>query len=281
MILSDEALRSLLQEDCPCGDLTTETLGIGRKSARITFTARQAMTVCCTEEASRMFELTGAKSTIKIGSGQTVAAGTPLLEAAGSAESLHQAWKVAQTLMEATSGIASAAHAITEALCVAHMQTPVACTRKNFPGTKALAIKAIKAGGATVHRLGLSETILLFPEHLIFAEQTPADTVQAIRTRLPEKKVVIEVKDLESALVWAQAGADVLQFDKFTPAALKDSLMQITATLGRRPPKFAAAGGINARNAVEYAAAGVDLLVTSSPYSAPPADVQVNLYANS
>lgn len=281
MILSDEALRSLLQEDCPCGDLTTETLGIGRKSAQITFTARQAMTVCCTEEASKMLELTGAKSTIKIESGQTVAAGTLLLEATGSAQALHQAWKVAQTLMEATSGVASATHAMIKALSAAGMSVPVACTRKNFPGTKALAIKAIKAGGATVHRLGLSETVLLFPEHLMFTEQTPAETVQAIRARLPEKKVVVEVKDLASAMVWAQAGADVLQFDKFTPAALKDCLEQVTATLGRHHPKFAAAGGVNARNAVEYVAAGADLLVTSSPYSAPPADVQVNFYAGS
>ena len=39
----------------------------------------------------------------------------------------------------------------------------------------------------------------------------------------------------------------------------------------------AAAGGINARNAAAYAAAGADILVTSAPYSAPPLDVAVQI----
>ena len=42
-----------------------------------------------------------------------------------------------------------------------------------------------------------------------------------------------------------------------------------------RVPLIAAAGGINATNAGDYAAAGADLLVTSAPYWAPPKDVQV------
>jgi molybdenum transport protein len=40
-------------------------------------------------------------------------------------------------------------------------------------------------------------------------------------------------------------------------------------------PLLAAAGGIRADNAAAYVAAGADFLVTSSPYWAPPKDVQV------
>lgn len=281
MIISDEYLRALLRDDCPCGDLTTEALGFGDTPAQLSFRARSRMTVCCSEEAARMFAMLGADSRVVTPSGQTVEAGTLLLEAAASAAALHQAWKVAQTLMEACSGIASAAHAMNEALLKAGWQTPVACTRKNFPGTKELAIKAIKAGGATVHRLGLSETILLFPEHLMFLHQTPAETVTHLHARLPEKKIVVEVKDAASALEWSKAGADVLQFDKFTPVAFRECLQQITTSLPAPYPKFAAAGGVNARNAAEYAAAGADFLVTSAPYSAPPADVQVDFHLSS
>ena len=41
-------------------------------------------------------------------------------------------------------------------------------TRKVIPGTKELAIKAVVAGGGFPHRLGLSETVLIFRQHLNF-----------------------------------------------------------------------------------------------------------------
>jgi molybdenum transport protein len=40
-------------------------------------------------------------------------------------------------------------------------------------------------------------------------------------------------------------------------------------------PLVAVAGGVNARNAADYARAGADILVTSAPYWAPPSDVRV------
>ena len=42
---------------------------------------------------------------------------------------------------------------------------PVECTRKAMPGGRALSVRAVRAGGAGMHRLGLSESILIFPEH--------------------------------------------------------------------------------------------------------------------
>ena len=42
-------------------------------------------------------------------------------------------------------------------------------------------------------------------------------------------------------------------------------------------PLIAAAGGINASNAADYARAGADVLVTSAPYTAKPLDVKVTM----
>ncbi|HOE41990.1 MAG TPA: hypothetical protein PLB25_10235 [Rhodoferax sp.] len=54
--LNDSQLLALLEDDVPCADLTTDTVGIGEQSAQIEFRARFAMTVCASEEAARMFE---------------------------------------------------------------------------------------------------------------------------------------------------------------------------------------------------------------------------------
>ena len=268
--LTDEELGRLLQDDAPCGDLTTESLVIGAASGRLDFSARGPMVACGVEEATRLFERVGARVIWRVDSGNPLEAGARLLVAEGTAAQLHRAWKTAQTLVEWASGIASSAAAIVAAA----EGVAVACTRKNVPGTKALSVKAIKAGGAVMHRLGLSETLLLFAEHRLFLDEAPAQTVARLRRAQPEKKTVVEVGDVAEALVWAQAGADVLQLEKFSPAAVA-ACHQATNTLPVRP-LLAAAGGVRADNAAAYVAAGADLLVTSSPFTAPPRDVQVD-----
>ena len=190
--LSDEELSRLLLDDTPCGDLTTESLAIGAAAARLDFGARGSTVVCGTEEAARLFELVGERVIWRVDSGTALDAGACMLVAEGSAAQLHRAWKTAQTLVEWAGGIASAAAAIVaQARGVA-----VACTRKNVPGTKALSVKAVKTGGAVMHRLGLSETLLVFSEHRLFVDEAPAATVARLRRAQPEKKTVVEVGDV-------------------------------------------------------------------------------------
>lgn len=202
--LSDRVLESLLDDDVPFGDLTTHVLGIGAKPGRITFAARDRMVVACAEEAARLLELAGARVSTVAESGAELAPGRAILEATGSAEALHCGWKVAQTLVEYASesprrrGGSSRRRA-------ARPDIPVVCTRKNMPGAKAVAIKAILAGGATPHRLGLSETILIFAEHRAFLDrQSAAETIDRAHRTAPEKKIVVEVSSLDEALTWPQ-----------------------------------------------------------------------------
>ena len=88
-----------------------------------------------------------------------------------------------------------------------------------------------------------------------------------------EKRLVIEVTSVEAALTAAAAGFDVIQAEKFTPPDVA-ALVAQTRAAGYRPV-IAAAGGIHAGNVAAYAAAGADVVVTSSPYLAKPRDVQV------
>ncbi len=150
---------------------------------------------------------------------------------------------------------------------------PVACTRKNVPGTRALSAKAVRAGGARLHRLGLSETLLVFDEHRRFLDEDPATTVRRLKAAEPEKKIVVEVADVEEAVRWAQAGADVLQLEKFAPERVAACRRLVDAA--RPGVKLAATGGVDAGNARAYADAGADLIVSSAPYWAPPRDVKV------
>lgn len=275
-IVPDSTLAEFLADDVRLGDLTTQLLGIASQRALMTFAARQPLVLAGAEEAARIVEMTGATVELHESSGRSLDSGALFLTASGPAGALHRGWKVAQTLVEIASGMATATRRIVDAARAINPQVAVACTRKTVPGAKLLSIKAIMAGGATPHRLGLSETILVFEEHRCFlADETPDRTVERLKRGGPEKKIVVEVATPGAAVLWAKAGADVIQAEKFSPAEIGTTVAEFRAT--GLTALIAAAGGVNAENAAAYAKAGTDILVTSAPYAAKPLDVQVKL----
>jgi molybdenum transport protein len=272
-------LEALLADDVPFGDLTTAALGIGRMPGLMTFNARGPMVVAEVESAAALLALAGCTGVeIHAHSGDELVAEAPILSASGPAAALHRGWKVAQTLIEAWSGVASATRAIVSAARAVAPEIAVACTRKNTPGTKSFAARAVQAGGASMHRLGLSESVLVFPEHRVFLGEEPlAGCVQRLRRAAPEKKLAIEVKSVAAALEACAAGFDVVQAEKFSPADIAALVAAVKG--GRLASLVAAAGGVNIENAAEYARAGADILVTSMPYFARPRDVAVRIAA--
>jgi len=274
--LPDQELERMLLEDAPHGDATTFTLGIGNLPARMVFRARGPMVVCGSEEAVAMGRLRGLDAVgATVPSGTRVEAGETLLTLSGPAAGIQVVWKTAQTLMEYLSGIATVAADIVEAAHGVSERCAVVCTRKTFPGTKSASVKAILSGGAGAHRLNLSETLLVFAEHRCLLDEAPADTVLRLRRRWPERAVVVEVADQTEAMTWIEAGADVIQLEKW-PVSEVAALSARLPREGKRP-LLAAAGGVKVANAADYARAGADMLVTSAPYFAPPRDVAVTI----
>ena len=269
---TEAMLDELLADDVPFGDLTTTALGLDDAPARLSMRMRATAVVCGVEIARDLFLRAGASADVLAPTGARVAAGGAILDAQGPGAAIFTAWKVAQTLVEYLSGIATATADIVAAARAVVPEVAVVTTRKTFPRTKALMIAAIRAGGAYPHRLGLSETVLVFPEHRAFLAD-PAAAIAALRRTLPEKKVVVEVTSLDEVHRILPAGPAVLQCEKMTPEMIA-AVAAAVAAAGSRA-QVAAAGGVNALNAAAYAAAGAHILVTSAPYWAKPADVKV------
>lgn len=278
-IASRHELEELLADDVPYGDLTTDALGMGAVPGSMAFTARDTMVLALAEDAAAIIELSGCRVDLLASSGGLLPKGAPILIAHGPASALLRSWKVAQTLIEIWSGVATDARAIVDAARAVAPDIAVACTRKNVPGTKRFAVAAVKAGGAVMHRLGLSETVLVFPEHRAFlGKEMLSESVDRLRRAAPEKKLVIEVNKIEDAVIAAVSGFDVIQAEKFSPTEIAALVarMDMMASMRKRPI-VVAAGGIHAGNVAAYAQAGADIVVTSSPYLARPRDVQVRI----
>lgn len=277
IFVPDSQLEAFLLEDAPYGDLTCQVLGLQHQPGSLRFYIRHTATVCGTEEAARLVEMAGARVEMFIPSGEHVEAGACLLEASGEVSTLHQAWRMAGNLLEYLTGIATR----TRRMCaVIHRVNPgvtLAATRKIFPGTKRLVTKAVLTGGGQLHRLGLSETLLVFKNHLNFLAENGdlASMLATWRQQAKEKKITIEVENTTQAIHLAHAGVDALQLDKMPVeelAQLVQAVRQIDAEI-----ILIAAGGINAENIGAYAATGVDVLVLSSVYFGPPADIGASI----
>lgn len=274
-LISDAYLDNLIEEDLHIVDMTVEALGIEDVPGTIDCFPKKNCVVAGVEEAARIFARVGAEVEMCRKSGSPVEAGTIVLRVRGGAGRLHAVYKLAQNVMEYSSGIATRCAAMVASARRASKSIEVLVTRKHFPGGKKLSLKAALAGGAGIHRLGLSDSILVFDQHREFIGGSDgfAKMVPVIAERLPEKKIAVEAGSPEEAIAFALAGVDIIQCERFDLTELADCVKKIR---GINPnAKVTAAGGVNAENAAQYAATGVDVLVTSWPFFGKPEDIKM------
>lgn len=269
-------LEYFMAEDVPYLDLTSEVLGIGEQPGRMEYFTREDCVVCGTEIVERMAKDLGISVERATKTGTRLRAGESFLTVSGEAGALHQLWKAGLNVFDHLSAVATKTRGMVDAVHEVNPACEVLTTRKSMPGVKDLLTLAVRAGGAYPHRLGLSETVLVFDHHLefmggfdAFVEQLPK-----IRHRCVEKKLFVEC-DPDQALRLAQAGVDGVQMDK-VPARELGALVPKLRSLDPHLT-IIAAGGINPGNAAEYAATGIDGIATTSLFTAKPLDMSVRM----
>ncbi|MDD2620624.1 MAG: ModD protein [Syntrophomonadaceae bacterium] len=271
--IAEETIDRFIKEDIPYIDLTSIILEIAGIKGKMEFVCREEAVICGTEEVLRIFNKFNIIPVRYVSSGTKVNPGTCIMEAEGNAENLHMAWKPAMNILEYTSGIASRTRRLVDKAKAVNPKIEINTTRKIFPGTKEMSIKAVLAGGGMPHRLGLSETVLIFKQHLNFIGGFEGlnTKLNDLKARACEKKFIVEVENQDEAVKVCRAGADGIQLDKVSP----DDLQKIVPIIKSIDSKILilAAGGINESNVEAYAQTGVDALVTTSVYFGKPVDI--------
>ncbi len=275
--ISDDTIDKFIKEDIPYIDLTSLILDIAGQKGRITFVCREEAFICGTEEVLRVFNKLNITPINHLPSGTRVNPQTVLVEGEGSAENLHMAWKVSQNILEYASGIATRTGRLLKKARSANPKIELVTTRKVFPGTKELSIKAVIAGGGMPHRLGLSETILIFEQHMNFLGglDNLINMIGDLKAKAIEKKIIVEVVTIDQAIKVCKAGADGVQFDKIP---CTDLYRGVEVLRGLNPDMvILAAGGINESNAEQYAKTGINGIVTTAVYFGKPVDIGCNM----
>lgn len=270
--INDAEILAYIGEDLPYFDLTTSLQGI-RKNAVLTILPREDVTVSCIDVAASIARLLGCEVQICVPNSAVAAANEPIVKISGSYDDVHKAWKLAQICLEYACKVATYARAMNEAAKSVNPKCEILATRKSFPFAKKFCLKAVLEGGCGVHRLNLSDSVLFFKNHIKAYDSYEEFLAQisTFKAKSPERKIAVECENLGDCEALLRAGADVVQCDKFIPAAVKRAV----GLRDKIAPNAAlvASGGINLKNLIEFAVAGADALVTSAMYTQGMADI--------
>ncbi|MBN2812424.1 MAG: ModD protein [Bacteroidales bacterium] len=274
---TDQEIDQLITEDVQYVDLTTSLLRLENKPARMQISTREPAVVCCTEEVMKIFTRTGIQTTLFTPSGEYLEKDVKFLEGEGLSGTLLAISRTIDNILRYTSGVATRTRLLVEKAREVNKNVIIATTRKTIPNTRKMAIKAVKAGGAAIHRYGLSETILVHRDQyrLLGGLDKLAARLSERMAQTGGKSITVEVDTVEDALKIAESGIDVIQLDKFSITDIK-KLSRELSKAGRKV-KLAAAGNISIKNIQDYAASGADIIVTSWPYNGEPADMKISI----
>lgn len=281
MKFSNARLDAFIEEDVPYIDLTCEVLGVHNQPGEMEYFTRESCVLAGTDIARRIMRNLGCEVLASSEDGQLVSAGQTFFTVRGAAADLHAAWKVCLNVFDHLSAVATKTRSMVDKVHAVNPECEVLTTRKSMPGAKDLLTCAVMAGGAFPHRLGLSETVLIFEQHLAFfgGFNRFVEEMPRIKARCVEKKLFVEA-DAQRALALARAssdghGVDGIQLDKVPVSELAELVRRIREIDPRIT--IIAAGGINPQNAGAYAACGVDGLATTAPFTAKPVDMSVRM----
>jgi nicotinate-nucleotide pyrophosphorylase (carboxylating) len=269
-LLIDPAVRAALAEDLGrAGDVTAAALLPASERLACVFAARaegRVAGVDCARLAIAALDPT-ARFEAVAPDGADVAAGGVIARVEGNARAILSAERVALNFLGRLCGVASLTRTYVRA--VAGTKARIVCTRKTTPGLRALEKYAVRCGGATNHRYGLDDAILIKDNHVAACGGVGRALERARAGAGHLMKIEVEVDSLDQLDEALTFDPDVIMLDNFSLADLAEAVRR---TAGRIP--LEASGGVNLSTVRAIAETGVDAIsVGALTHSAPVLDI--------
>jgi nicotinate-nucleotide pyrophosphorylase (carboxylating) len=268
--------RRALEEDVGSGDVTTEATVAADARARATIAQKEPGVIYGLDAAEAVFAQLDPQARCEplVAEGLWRDAGGPVLAVEGLARALLTGERTALNFLAHLSGVATMAARAARA--VEGTGARVLDTRKTTPGLRALEKAAVAAGGATNHRAGLYDAILIKENHIAAAGGI-ARAVALARAAAPAlaDTLEVEVRDPEEIAAALAAGAPRLLLDNMDNAQLRAAVAQVA---GRA--QLEASGGVTLQTLLECAQTGVEWVSMGAlTHSAPALDLSLILKA--
>ena len=183
--------------------------------------------------------------------------GDLLAEIAGPARGILTAERTALNFLQRLCGVATMAHIYAREL--AGTRCTVLDTRKTTPGFRNLEKYAVAVGGASNHRIGLYDRIMIKDNHreLAALEGDGAITraVDRARRAYPALEIEVETDTLDEVAEAAACGVEYILLDN-----MSDEMMKKAVAINAGRAKLEASGGITLSRLASIGRIGVDFV---------------------
>jgi len=242
-------------EDIGDGDITTNNLIPPGENKTARLVAKESGVVAglpVTEMVFRRFDK-NLKWDEKLPDGSVVEPGDVLVEFTANYRALLTGERKALNFLQRLSGIATYA-----SKCMKEIEghdVEILDTRKTLPGYRHLDKYAVRMGGASNHRFGLYDMVMIKDNHIQIAGGIkPA--VDAIRKKIPKSiKIEVETTTVEQVKEALAADVDIIMLDNMSSKLMKECV----AIIDRRA-KIEASGNMTIKRIRKVAATGVDYI---------------------
>ncbi len=257
-LLVEENVKRALNEDLQYGDITTESVVLDHKIAKVDIIAKEKGIIAGTEVFKMVFKILGdVEVNFSVNDGEEVEEGQHFGEVFGDAKKILMGERVALNYMQRMCGIATLTREFVERL--EGTKVKLLDTRKTTPNMRIFEKYAVKVGGGTNHRFGLNDGVMIKDNH-IEAAGGIKNAVSLARKNSPfVRKIEVEVESIEQLNEALEAKADIIMLDNMDIKTLKEAVNLIDNRV-----EVEASGNVTLDNIREIAKTGVNFISTGA-----------------
>jgi nicotinate-nucleotide pyrophosphorylase (carboxylating) len=250
-------VRRALAEDIGSGDLTADLVPAGTHLHTRVICRETAVLAGCAWFDETFAQLSGEVAIRwACQDGDTLRANQEICRLEGDAAALLSGERTALNFIQTLSATATAAAEFVRA--IAGTRARILDTRKTLPGLRQAQKYAVRCGGASNHRIGLFDAILIKENH-ISAAGTISAAVATARARHPDVLIEVEVENLPQLRETIDAGAQRALLDNFSLQQLREGVAMAGGAI-----ELEASGNVTLDSVREIAGTGVDFISTGA-----------------
>ncbi len=242
-------------EDIGEGDITTNNLVPSNEIKTAIFVAKEPGVVAGLPIAEMVFKRfdPNIEWNEKMPDGSHVVPGDVIVEFKGNYRALLTGERKALNFLQRLSGIATYA-----SLCmkeVEGLKVEILDTRKTLPGYRQLDKYAVRMGGASNHRFGLYDMVMIKDNHIQIAGGIK-NAVAAIRKHIPKSiKIEVEAATMEHVHQALEADVDIIMLDNMSSKMMRQAVKIINGHA-----KIEASGNMTLKRIRKVADTGINYI---------------------
>ena len=251
----DRLIDLALEEDLgAAGDVTTQALVPEDARGRAEVWAKEPLVLSGTRAFARVFTRLEPAAEVRFSEadGARIAGRAVVGSVSASLRTLLVGERTALNILQRTCGIATLAARAADAVKGSRLR--ILDTRKTSPGMRGLSKEAVRAGGASNHRFGLFDGVLIKDNHLAAVGGDVGEALRRARAHAPQLvKIEIEVTGLAQLPEAIAGGADIVLLDNMDDATVAEA---VRIAAGR--VKLEVSGNVTLERLPKLAHMGVD-----------------------